>query len=109
MAKVIDLTEKLGLADKPRITIGDVELVVNDSARSMLRIMELSGNGADVTRDPATLMEMCDLLFDEDSLPALRALDLSFDDYMTVLDAAITLVTGDDGTDRGNATTPATT
>ena len=107
MAKVIDLTEKLGLADKPRITIGDVELVVNDSARSMLRIMELSGG--DAAPDPATLMEMCDLLFDEESLPALEALELSFDDYMTVLDAAITLITGDDGTDPGNATTPATT
>ena len=103
--RVLDLTGKLGLAGKPRIKVGDVELVVNDSARDMLRIMQISGGDV----GPSELMEMCGLLFDADGRDALDALDLSLDDYTVVIDAAISLVTGEGDDDGGNAGTPATT
>ena len=100
--KVVDLTEKLGLAEKPAVKVGDVELVVDDSARNMLQIMKLMEEGY----TPQNIIDMCDLLFDKASRKELDKLGLSFADFTAVIEAAIDLVMGDG---EGNAETPATT
>lgn len=102
MGRTVDLTDKLGLAGKPTIRIGETTLVVNDSAANMLRIMEKAGGGLAV-KDAFAIAK---LLFEPSSAKALDKLDLSLDDYMTVIEAAIDLVVGEQS---GEAGTPATT
>lgn len=103
--RTIDLTDKIGLGGKPKVVIGDVELVVNDSAPTMLQIMKL----VEGEPGPAELFQACDLLFDKPSRKALDALNLSFSDFAEVVSAAVELVAGEDGENPGNAQTPATT
>ncbi len=104
MAKMIDLTEKLGLDEKPTIKIGASTLVVNNSARSMLQIMQLL-DGNEV--GPDEMFKAIDLIFDKNSVKQLDKLDLSVQDLMTVLTAAIDLIAGEDD-EQGNALTPVT-
>lgn len=101
--KVVDLTGKLGLGEKPQIVVGDVTLTVNDSARDVLQVLSLT---QDMT--PANVLKACDLLFDKDSRKALNGLDLSMGAMVKVMETAIGLIMGEDG-DGGNAETPATT
>lgn len=104
MARMIDLTEKLGLAEKPTIKItDDVTLTVDDSARTIMRVMVLLDNSG-----AKEIEEACDLLFNANSKAALDALfSLGFDNYMLVVQTAVDMVV--DGVDEGNAQTPATT
>lgn len=104
MAKTIDLTEKLGLAGKPTITIDGTTLTIDDSAKNMLRVMEQ----LDDEPSAKDIIEMCDLIFDAKSREALESLELSFPDFVTVVMTAIDLAVGDVD-EEGNALTPATT
>ena len=102
MARNVDLTGKLGLGEKPTITIGDTVLMVNDSARNMLQVMKMvkDGIGYDAVADAAALV------FDPKSRKALDKLDLSMSDFTEVVSTAVDLIVGGDS---GNAGTPATT
>lgn len=102
--KVIDLTGKIGLSERPQIKVGDVMLTVNNSARNMIQVLSITG--ADV--DPAKVFEATDLLFDAKSKKAIDKMDLSLDDYMTVLEAAMDAIMGGEDAE-GEAPTPATT
>lgn len=101
----VNLTDKLGLEDKPTIVIGDVELTVDNSATTMLRVMEVVGDAAEVT--PAQVVEVSKLLFDAKSNKALEKLSLSFTDYALVIETAMELIAG--GAAEGNEETQATT
>lgn len=104
MAKVIDITEKLNFEDKPLIKIRDLEIEVNDTAETVLKIMPLmNGN---IT--PEVLEKALSLVFNEKDLQALYATGIKFKELMTVLEAAIKIVTGNDG-EQGEAQTLATT
>ena len=105
MARNVDLTGKLGLGERPTITIGDVTLVVDDTARNMIRVFEAMGDGEGMA--PADVMGMASLLFEAPSAEALDALGLSFADYTAVVTTAVDLVLGAD--EPGNPATPATT
>lgn len=102
----IDLTEKLGYAEKPTIIIGKDTLTVNNSATNMLKIMELIGNNPE-NASAAMVGKAADLLFTKESRKTLDKLELSFEDFATVINAAMELVAGGDG--EGEAETPATT
>lgn len=107
MAKVIDITEKLGMQGKPELVIGKTRVKVNNSAKAMLRALAAIGDvGGDVS--PGKVAEVYELLFSASDRKKLDALELSFDDFVTVVDAAMDLVTGDGGEAAGNAETPAT-
>lgn len=107
MAKVIDITEKLGFAESTVIKIRGIELEINKSARNMLKIMQLVGNGEDV--GPAEMFDAIELIFGKDGAKKLDSLDLDVNDLMVVLTEAISVITGDDGEDEEkNAMTPVT-
>lgn len=88
---VVDLTGKLGLSEKPKIKIGDVELTVNTSASSILQLMALSSKEMGAQE----ILQATDLLFDAKSKKALDKLDLSLNDLTVVLETAMTLVVGE--------------
>lgn len=99
------MTGKLGLGEKPRIIVADgVELEVNDTARDVMRVLDIV-QGGDMT--PAKVMDACDVLFGKKGRAALDKLDLPLSGFAAVLEAAVELVMG--GGDAGNAGTPATT
>lgn len=104
MARNIDLTGKLGMGERPTITVGDMTLTVDDSAPNIIRVMEIVGDG---NMTPAAVVEAADLLFEEKSRKQLAKLGLSLGDYGTLVEAATELVMGDEG--EGEGETPATT
>ena len=90
MARVIDLTGKLGLGEKPKIIVGGVELTVNDSARRLVAVL-----GKTMEKmEPADVLDACDTMFDEESRKELEKLDLSMSGYIMLLEAAIDLIMG---------------
>lgn len=102
MAKNIDLTGKLGLEGMPTITVGDTVLTVDNSARTLLRVLNEVG-------DEPTAKDMlaaADMIFDKESRKALDQLHLSFEDFARVMEAALDLAMGGA---EGEAETPGTT
>lgn len=107
MAKVIDITEKLSFDSNPRLRIRDVELEVRADARTVLRIMETMGGDRPTNRD---VLNCLDLLLSGADRERLDALDLSFGDYMTVVEQAMDLAAGVSGGETpGEAGTRTTT
>lgn len=104
MSRNVDLTEKLGLEGKPTITYKGTVLTVNDEAENIFRVLEMVGEGTEL---PA-IKEAAYLIFEPESVKALKALKLSIPDYSSVVSTAIDLAMGGKG-DEGNAGTPATT
>ncbi len=92
MAKVIDITEKLNFEQPPVLKIKDTELVVNDDAATMLKIMGiLSGKEA----GPKEIMEIYAYIFSEKDREKIESMKLSFDDFTTVINEAVNLIAGD--------------
>lgn len=106
MARTIDITEKLGFGGRPTIVVHGKSIEVDDRAASLLKVMQLIGDGESVSA--ATLVSVYETLFDDAARAAIDALDLSYGDWQTLLFSAIDLATGS-GDDEGNAATPATT
>ena len=90
----IDLTDKLGISEKPTIKIGKETLTVNNSATTMLQIMATLGGDNVEAKD---LIAAIDLLFDEKSRKAIEKLNLSFNDLTTLIQTASSLVVGEAG------------
>lgn len=107
MTRKIDLTGKLGIGDRPRIIVDEgVELEVNDSAPTILRVLETIGDNA----TPEKVDEACTLLFGKKGKAKLDSLGVPLAGYIKVLETAVGLVIGGEGgEDSGNAATPATT
>ena len=102
--KVIDITEKLNFAEKPKIIIRDAEITINDTAVTVLKIMpKVSKKNI----DPGDVLDIINMLVPEEEMQKLERLNLSFEDFMTFIEAAISLVTGAD--DAGEALTRTTT
>ena len=92
MAKIIDITERLDFEESPKLKVKDVELAVNDDASTMLRIMQLLDDEEGIT--PSDVVAMYELIFPEGERKKLDKLKLNFQDFQTVVNAAISLVTG---------------
>lgn len=104
MQRTVDLTGKLGIGEKARIVVAEgVELEVDDSAPTVLRVLDLIKDGTDL----AAAMEACRLFFGKRGMSQLESLKVPPAGYVKVLEAAVELVMG--GGDEGNAETPATT
>lgn len=103
----VDLTERLGLAERPTITVGDVTLTVDNSAMTVIRVFELVGDGREA--GVREIAQACELLFDEGSREALEGLRLDMADYAQVVRAAMELAVGGGEDGPKAATTPATT
>lgn len=101
--KTIDITEKLHFEEKPAVIIGDTAVTINNSAVAMLEILPKLD---DLSDNPAALTKIVELLVPETEREKLSALELSFGDFVTFIEAAVSLVTGDS---EGEAVTRTTT
>ena len=87
--KVLNITDKLNFDEKPHLIIGETELEINNKAKAMLEAVDKFEN-----LSPSDMPQVAALLFGEEGSRKLDALDLSFDDYLTVITSAVELVTG---------------
>lgn len=92
MAKVVDITDKLSFDENPKIKIKGVEYEVNADARTMLEIMGLFSS-KDQT---AAAVEAYEKLYSEKDREEIDKLQLSFRDFMKVVEASMDLVIGEE-------------
>lgn len=97
MAKIVDITEKLSFDENPKIKIKNIECEVNTDAPTVLKLMQLMGDGENIT--PNDIVGMYELIFNEAERKKIDKLKLQFKDFQTVVMAAIDLVI--DGEEAG--------
>lgn len=94
MARVVDITSKLEFDGNPKLKIKDKEIEVNADAPTMLKVMNLVGD--DPT--PKDIIELYKLIFPEESRKILDGMKLSFANLITVVEAAVSIISGDTDT-----------
>lgn len=94
MAKVVDITNKLEFDGNPKLKIKDKEIEVNADAPTMLKVMNLVGD--DPT--PKEVIALYNLVFPEESRKVLDDMKLNFSDLITVVEAAVSAISGDTDT-----------
>jgi hypothetical protein len=92
MAKIVDITEKLSFDENPKLKIKNTEVEVNSDAATMLKLMQLIGNGDNVA--PNDVVKMYELMFEENERKKIDKLKLKFNDFQAVVMEAMSLVTG---------------
>lgn len=92
MAKIVDITEKLTFEENPRIRVMDVELEVNADAENVIKLMGLFNDGFEIS--PASLSEMCSLVFTEEANKKIADMHLKFKDYQELITQAADLAVG---------------
>lgn len=106
MAKTLDITKRLKWDERPRLKVKDVEVEVNNSAETVIRVMELTAKGG---LNNQGVLEMMNLLISVEDQQRLLALGMSFRDYAEIMMAAMDLVTDGDEEDQGEGETRTTT
>lgn len=94
MSKVVDITDKLKFEENPTIIIKGKKLEVNADATTMIEVMGEIGDTEDIA--PKSISKLCGLIFTAKAQKELEKLRLKFDDYATVVQAAIELIAGSD-------------
>ena len=94
MARVVDITSKLEFDGNPKLRIKDKEIEVNADAPTMLKVMNLVGD--DPT--PKDVIALYNLVFPEESRKVLDDMKLNFADLITVVEAAVSVISGDTDT-----------
>ena len=94
MARKVDITDKLIFDGNPFIVIKGKELEVNADAPTVLRIMNLAADDP----GPKEVAAIYNLIFPDRK--EIEKMKLCFDDLVTIIKAAISLVTGEE-TDQG--------
>lgn len=90
--KVLDITDKLKTQEQPVLKVKGVELTVNDDAVTFLTVMELMEDGNPSALD---IMRASKAIFGEEGYAKLATLKLNLDNFMEVITAAMSLVTGE--------------
>lgn len=104
MAKVIDITEKLGFTEKPVLKIKTCELEVNDDAETVLKVLGCFNADGGIT--PARIVDICNLIFTDESKKRIQELKLNFRDFQTAITIAANLIMGyDEEEEEGNTRT----
>ena len=98
MSKIIDITDKLAFDEKPRMMVKGKELEINTEAENMIKIMAIASEDVSGTQ----VVQMCELILTNESKERLKELQLSFKDYMTVVNAAVQIASGSYGEDEKN-------
>lgn len=93
MSKVVDITEQLNFEENPKIKIGKKEYEVNADATSMLKVMQLLGDVANIT--PKDIVSVYEVLFSKEERDKIDKLKLKFEDFTTLVMSAIEVVTGE--------------
>lgn len=91
MAKVVDITDKLSFEERPKLKVKNNVFEVNADAATVLKIMQIIGDGETTTKD---VVAMYELIFDESTRKKIEKLNLMVKDFQTLVMAAINLVTG---------------
>lgn len=95
MSKVADITDKLTFDGNPKLKIKDKELEVNADAPTMLKIMSImAADGSGIKTE--CIGEAYELVFPEASRKEINDMKLNVEDWMTVIEEAMTLITGED-------------
>lgn len=103
MARKMDITEKLSFDGNPSLVIKGTELEVNADAATVLKVMGALGDEP----GPKQVIDMYNMLFPDRSRKVVDGMHLSFKDFRTVVENAITLITGEE--EEGEAVTRTTT
>jgi len=93
MGKVVDITDKLSFEENPKIKIKNAEYEVNSDAPTMLKIMQLLGDGENVSGND--VVSMYNLIFSDSERKKIDKLKLQFTDFQTLVMTAIDLVAGE--------------
>lgn len=93
MAKVVDITNKLEFDGNPKLKIKDKEIEVNADAPTMLKVMNLVDDPT-----PKEVITLYNLVFPEESRKVLDDMKLNFADLITVVEAAVSVISGDTDT-----------
>jgi len=86
------LTDKLKFNESPQIEIKGKVLTIDNSATTVLELMDIVQNKGDLEGAKATTR----LLFNEKDQKTLEKLKLSIDDYITLATVAMDLALGND-------------
>lgn len=92
MAKVVDITDKLTFDGNPCLMINEEKLEVNADAPTMMKVINVTRNGG---TSEENMNELYELVFPEKSRKVIDSLKLLVPDWMTVIQEAIKLITGD--------------
>lgn len=93
MAKIIDITDKLTFDGNPSLMIKGKKLEVNADAPTMLKVMNfMTAGGVEINQ----INEAYELIFPEKSRKEIEKFKLNFEDWTTVVEAAMDLVVGEE-------------
>ena len=93
MERIVDITEKLSFEENPCLLIKGEKLEVNADAPTVLKVMGLMGN-----EDPGVneILEAYNMIFTESAKKKLGKMKLNFQDLITVIQEAVSVIVGDD-------------
>jgi len=87
-----NLTDKMNFNDDPEIEVNGKVFTVKSDAVTVLKVMTLAKEKGEVE----ALVESFALLFSEKDQKAIEKLNLKMDDYITLMQVALALATGED-------------
>lgn len=93
MGKVVDITDKLSFDGNPTIVIKGKKLEINADAPTVLKVMNFMQK--EDINDMEVVSNMYELIFPEKSRTEINKMKPSINDWMTIVQEAMTLVTGD--------------
>lgn len=86
------LTDKLNFSDKPQIEVKGKVLTIDNSATTVLKLLDLVQDKGEVAGAKAVI----DLLFDAKDRKTIDGLKLSIGDYMRLCEVCMDLALGND-------------
>lgn len=104
MAKIIDISEKIGKPQEYALQVHGQTYPICAGASTVIQALALLSGGGDTVQNSMQVME---LLMKPEDRDRLLATGISFSDYMAVLEAALDLIIegGDSQGETGTRTT----
>ena len=87
-----DITEKLNFDADPKLKIKDVELTIKSDAESVVQILDVLQNSGETE----AAVKCMPILLGEEDQEKLKSLHLKMNDYIEVMEAAVSLALGED-------------
>lgn len=88
------IVDKLKYAEKPELEIADgVTIKVNNKAMALLEASEIVENGI----NRASVVRLMELLYSPEDIEKIDALDLTMEDFMTLISESVSAVIGGTG------------
>ena len=87
-----DITEKLNFDADPKLKIKDVELTIKSDAENVLQILDVLQNSGETE----AAVKCMPILLGEEDQAKLKSLHLKMNDYIEVMEAAVSLALGED-------------